>query len=243
MARRATAGSALTRPAPAHWPGLNDRVWVEVQLPDLLGGDLVRVPTRVEDTSEAGLVVAAPSFRGDLQVVAPGLAVSVCWAGQRGQSRQEFLIAEVVRRRVPAWELAPCSDVVVEQRRRYARVPALGPARIVPVAGDPLAAEPGPDGAEDEPVVLAQLVDLSEGGSALSVPAGSWMRLGRLARVHFDLDGYPVDQPGQIVRSLNALDPGHLEVVVAFSDPVPAADRLRRYVMQTQIRQRRGGDR
>ncbi len=45
------------------------------------------------------------------------------------------------------------------------------------------------------------------------------------------------------MRSLDSLEADRLEVVVAFAEPVAAADRLRRYVMQTQIRQRRGGDR
>ena len=243
MARRAATGAALTRAASAQWPGLNHRVWVELQMPDLFGGELVRLPTRVEDTHESSLVVAAPSFRGDLHVVAPGLPVAVAWAGARGQSRQEFLIAEVVRRRVSAWDLAPCSEVVVEQRRRYARVPAAGAVRLSPVAGDPLQREADHADGVQEPALPALLVDLSEGGSALSVPVGSWLRLGRLVRMSFDLEGSPVDQVGQVVRSLDSLDAGVLEVVVAFSEPVPAADRLRRYVMQTQIRQRRGGDR
>ncbi|WP_432541990.1 PilZ domain-containing protein [Kineococcus sp. SYSU DK002] len=243
MARRAASGAQLARSAPGQWPGLNDRVWVEVHLPDSLGGETIRIPTRVEDSTDTSLVVAAPSFRGDLHVVAPGLAVSVCWAGQRGQSRQDFLLAEIVRHRVPAWDLAPSGDVVVEQRRRFARVPAAGTALVSPVAGDPLRAEPDPEDGQDEPVVDGRLIDLSEGGSAVSVPVGTWLRLGRLARISFDLEGDPVDQVGQVVRSLDSLDPGRVEVVLAFAEPVAAADRLRRYVMQTQIKHRRGGDR
>ncbi|MEZ0166028.1 PilZ domain-containing protein [Kineococcus sp. LSe6-4] len=243
MARRTPAGAELTRSAPAHWPGLNERVWVEVQMPDSHGGEAIRIPTRVEDASEASLVVAAPSFRGDLHVVAPGLPVAVCWAGRRGQSRQDFLIAEVVRRRVPAWDLAPCGEVAVEQRRRYVRVPATGGVRLSAVPGDPLAAEVDPADPVVEPAVAARLLDLSEGGSAVSVPAGTWVRLGRRARLSFDLEGVALDQEGQVVRTLDSLDAHRLEVVVAFTEPVAAADRLRRYVMQTQIRQRRGGDR
>jgi c-di-GMP-binding flagellar brake protein YcgR len=243
MPRRAASGAELSRAATTQWPGLNHRVWVELQMPEALGGELIRLPTRVEDTGEGSLVVAAPSFRGDLHVVAPGLPVTVAWAGTRGRSRQDFLIAEVVRRRVAAWDLAPCGEVTVEQRRRYARVPAGGPVRLSPVEGDPMQREADLAEGVVEPVVPAHLVDLSEGGSALSVPVGSWPGLGRLVRMSFDLDGAPVDQVGQVVRSLESLDPALLEVVVAFSEPVPAADRLRRFVMQTQIRQRRGGDR
>lgn len=132
---------------------------------------------------------------------------------------------------------------MVEQRRRYARVPASGSVRLSPVEGDPLQREADLADGVVEPLLEGHLVDLSEGGSALSVGGGSWLRLGRLVRMSFELDGAPLDQVGQVVRSLDSLDPDLVEVVVAFSEPVPAADRLRRFVMQTQIRQRRGGDR
>nr|WP_276612133.1 PilZ domain-containing protein [Kineococcus vitellinus] len=138
--------------------------------------------------------------------------------------------------------MAPSSEVVVEQRRRYARVPARGAASLHPVPGDPLQHEDAAAEEAEQPVG-GLLVDLSEGGVAVSVPVGSWLQLGRLARAGFELDGAPVVQAGQVVRSLPSLDPERVEVVVAFGEPVAAADRLRRYVMQTQIKQRARGDR
>ena len=240
MAKRSTAGE-LTRSAPAEWPTVNSRIWVHVQMPDSFGGEEVRLPTRVEDSDAGRLVVAAPSFRGDLHVVSPGLPVTVSWAGPRGQSRQGFLLAEVVRRRVAAWDLAPSSEVVVEQRRRFARVAASGEVRVRAVAEDPLKDEDEP--ADEQ--VGGLLVDLSEGGALVSVATGSWLALDRLVRVLLDVEGSPVDQLAQVVRVHPALpgDPGRQEVVVGFVEPVVAADVLRRHVMQTQIRHRRGGER
>ena len=239
MVKRSTAGE-LVRSAPAAWPAVNSRVWAHLQLPDSFGGEEVRLPTRVEDAVAGRLVVAAPGFRGDLHLVAPGLPVTISWAGLRGQSSQGFLLAEVVRRRVAAWDLAPCGDVVVRQRRRFARVVAAGAVQVHAVAGDPLKVEG--EAADEE--VGGRLVDLSEGGALVSVPNGSWLTLGRLVRLVFDVEGSRVDQVAQVVRShpVPAGGPDRHEVVIGFLEPVVAADTLRRYVMQTQIRHRRGGE-
>ena len=240
MARRASAGVATPAP-PAQWPAINGRVRVQVQLPEALGGELVDLPTRVEDSGEGSLVVAAPSFSGDLHVVAPGLPVTVSWASDRGHVRQDFLIAEVSRRQVPSWDLAPCGEVEVQQRRRYVRVPVSGALRLQPVPGDP--ARPGPAGADaaPEPAVTAAFVDLSEGGACVRVRRGTWAQPGRLVRAVFDLDGGPVDQLADVVRAVP--DPSgtgeHDDLVLGFVEPVAAADRLRRHVMQVQIRNRR----
>ncbi|NAZ88391.1 PilZ domain-containing protein [Kineococcus indalonis] len=231
----------VTPTAPAQWPAVNGRVRVQVQLPENLGGDLVDLPTRVEDSGENSLVVAAPGFSGDLHVVAPGLPVTVSWASERGHVRQDFLIAEVVRRRVPSWDLAPCGEIAVQQRRRYVRVPLVGALRLQPVPGDPAGPDGQQPGAAPEPVVTAAFVDLSEGGACVRVPRGSWARPGRLVRAVFELDGGPVDQLADVVRS--SPEPSgageHEHLVLGFVEPVAAADRLRRHVMQVQIRNRR----
>ncbi|MGI4895705.1 MAG: PilZ domain-containing protein, partial [Janthinobacterium lividum] len=240
MAKRSNVGE-LAR-TPAQWPAINSRVWVGVQLPDSSSGepgDEVRLPTRVEDFGAGRLVVAAPGFRGDLQVVAPGLAVTVVWASARGQCRQDFLLAEMRRLRVACWDLAPCTDVVIQQRRRFVRATVSGRAHLSQVPEDPMKGE-------DEPVdalVGGSLIDLSEGGVSVNVAWGSWLRLGRLVRVAFDVEGSPVEQLAQVVRLRPAVGgvPGREEVMIGFLEPVPAADRLRRYVMQAQIRYRRGG--
>ncbi|WP_432491065.1 PilZ domain-containing protein [Kineococcus auxinigenes] len=240
MARRTTA-EVVNPASPAQWPAVNGRVRVRVQLPDALGGELLDLPTRVEDTGPGRLVVAAPGFTGDLHVVAPGMPVTVTWASHRGQLRQDFLIAEVVRHRVPSWDLAPCGEVSVQQRRRFVRVPVTGSLRLHAVPGEPRRAGDQDAGAAAEPAVTAAFVDLSEGGACVRVHRGSWLSPGRVVRTVFEVPGGPVDQLADVVRLVP--DPAgtgeHDDLVLVFVEPVAAADRLRRHVMQEQIRNRR----
>ncbi|MCI2240591.1 PilZ domain-containing protein [Kineococcus sp. TRM81007] len=228
----------MSSTSPAQWPAVNGRVRVQVQLPEALGGDLLELPTRVEDSAEGSLVVAAPGFSGDLHLVAPGMPVTVLWASERGQMRQDFLIAEVVRRRVPSWDLAPCGEVEVQQRRRFVRVPVTGNLRLHAVPGDPVRQDPD---AAPEPAVTAAFVDLSEGGACVRVRSDAWPEAGRLVRTVFELDGGPVEQLAEVVRLVP--DPAgtgeHDDLVLSFVEPVAASDRLRRHVMQEQIRNRR----
>ncbi|WP_432493423.1 PilZ domain-containing protein [Kineococcus gypseus] len=233
-----------TAPAPAQWPALNGRVSVHVQLPDSLGGQLLELPTRVEDSGEDRLVVAAPSFTGDLHLVGPGLAVTVSWASERGRLRQDFVVGEVVRRRVACWDLVPVGELTVQQRRRYVRVPLSGGLRLLPVPGDPaapaVAAPAGEPPAPEEPAAAA-FIDLSEGGACVRLRRGAWPAPGRLVRAVFDLDGGPVDQLAEVVRAAPGAGGAgeHDDLVLVFVEPVAAADRLRRHVMQVQIRNRR----
>ncbi|WP_369054569.1 PilZ domain-containing protein [Kineococcus terrestris] len=298
MAR--TAGAAPgRRTAPPGWPALNSRVHVRVHLPEKLGDRELELPTRVEDEVDGALVVAAPTFAGDLHVAVPGLPVAVSWSSDRGRCVVDAVLVRVVRHRVSCWELEPASDVRTEQRRRYARVRTSGHVRVLPVPlpdeagahraparpaleaaplqalpalrrvlraaadgrGEPPAATPdvpptaGPAGAAGpagpgepagavEPELTAAFVDLSEGGACLRLAEPAWLAPGRRVRVLFDLAGGPVDQLAEVVRAAPARDVADRhDVVLAFVEPVPAADRLRQHVMRTQIDNRRRGDR
>ncbi|WP_432546518.1 PilZ domain-containing protein [Kineococcus sp. SYSU DK004] len=291
MAR--TAGAAPgRRTAPPGWPALNSRVHVRVHLPEKLGDRELELPTRVEDEVDGALVVAAPTFAGDLHVAVPGLPVAVSWSSDRGRCVVDAVLVRVVRHRVSCWELEPASDVRTEQRRRYARVRTSGHVRVLPVpdetgarrppappvqpalqaaplqalpalrralraAADGRGEDPAPaagatggttaDAGPDvpvEPELTAAFVDLSEGGACLRLAEPSWLTPGRRVRVLFDLAGGPVDQLAEVVRVAPARDVADRhDVVLAFVEPVPAADRLRQHVMRTQIDNRRRGDR
>jgi len=123
---------------PGTWPEVNDRVRVRLELPPHQGGDEIDLRTRVEDVHDGLLVVAAPTFAGDLHVAQEGLPVTLSWATARGQCLQAFVLTTVVRRSVPCWELHPAGEVVHEQRRRFVRVPVIGLGRLsaVPAPAD-----------------------------------------------------------------------------------------------------------
>lgn len=222
---------------PSTWPEVNDRVRVRLDLPPRWGGTEVDVLTRVEDVRDGLLVVAAPTFAGDLHVAQEGLQVTASWATQRGHCRQDFALSAVVRLSVPCWELRPDGDVVHEQRRRFVRVPVVGSARLaeVPLPEDPDPADPhaahrlpaglqedaGPaddpgggdtgEAASGETPIGAALVDLSEGGACVRSRAASWLGAGRQVLLTFEVDGGPVEQLADVLRVDRCAGPSALD--------------------------------
>jgi len=266
------AGTRTEVGVPAGWPGVNDRVHVRLDLPSRQDGEEFDEITRVEDVrAERGgdlMVVAAPPFAGDLHVAVEGKSVTVAWATERGHSRQDFVITAVVRHLVPCWEMVADGPVVSEQRRRFVRVPVTGSALLhhVPapeatvseatVSGATVsdATVPGsPDDGERDAAglqVVGQLVDLSEGGACVRAGVRPWVAAGREVRFELEVDGAPVVQLAVVLRVRPAPGPSALDrdqqvqdVVLEFVEPVPVADRVRRYVMRVQIENRRRGER
>ena len=236
--------AAVERTRVIGWPGVNHRVRVGLTQPAGLGGDVLELPTRVEDVLDEALVLAAPDFAGDLHFAVPGLELSLAWATERGSCTQDVTLVEVSRQRVPCWVVEPAGPVLVQQRRRYVRVAVTGGARLREVtsgagAGQPPAA-PG--------VADATLVDLSEGGVHLRTAPVPWLVPGRSVRAVFEIGDGPVDVLADVLAvrlptGLAPVGPSDASVAVAleFVEPVACADRLRAYVMQMQILNRRRG--
>jgi c-di-GMP-binding flagellar brake protein YcgR len=182
-------------------------------------------PSRVEDSTATTLVLAAPSYAGDLLTTRVGMAALVRWTGARGLFEVDVALDRVRRHdAVAVWEVHPTSEVRVQQRRRYARVRAELPMVFVPRADTP---------AE---VVNGTGVDLSEGGLRARVPAGAIVEGARL-QARFALDDEAVSVLGSVIKV--AVAGRQAEVVVIFEEPVADEAVIRRWVLRQQILARR----
>ncbi|HEY4410241.1 MAG TPA: PilZ domain-containing protein [Acidimicrobiia bacterium] len=200
------------RPGP--WPDVNQRV-------EIFGSTWgTWLPTRVEDRRADRLVVAVPQNPdrpGPLS--RPPDFVAVRWTGPRGIGMVEATVGIVTRAGiVPTWELVGRGQPVLFQRRRYARVPVVLPARVV--------TRRGPWG--------ITILDLAEGGIRCLAPQMVPIEPGEPIEVAFDFDGLGVTSGAEVVRW--ALAPGGVTIVFRFVGLGRAdADRLRRFVFRQEL--------
>jgi hypothetical protein len=175
----------------------------------------VRTGTAVDDTT-LPCAPARPLRSEDLPE--PGAAAEVRWSDATSLWIRPVLVARV---RAGVLTLtatgAPCST----QRRRFFRAPVALDVEIAHEGG----------------VTSATACDLSEGGARVRADGPLPLPLTPvIARVR--LPGKDLDVPGTVVR---ATDHGRVqEVGVAFDEvPVPAADAIRKQVLEAQVASRR----
>jgi c-di-GMP-binding flagellar brake protein YcgR len=119
---------------------------------------------------------------------------------------------------VPAWELVGRGEPALFQRRRYARVPVVLPARAV-----------GRRGAWG-----LTILDVAEGGIRCLAPQRAPFEPGEPIEVSFDIGGQLLTTRAEVVRW--AVAPGGVTVVFRFVDlPRGDADRLRRFVFRQEL--------
>lgn len=197
------------------------------------------LPTRVEQAEGAELLVAAPvgqldptavagelgSFlRGDREEAVP---VEVVWGTMRGECRMRTLLVGVERRAVTLWRLEVTGPVEVSQRRRHVRVNTQ--LRVQVGQADP--AQTAAEGVT---------MDVSEAAFRCSFPSGRVdLEIDSPVSLSFDLEGSRCEATGWVhtVRR----NQGRTDVVILFDQPVPCAQDLRKFVLQTQIQQRQKG--
>lgn len=195
-----------------------------------LGEDLPVLPSRVEDVVEAGsgaeLVVAAPSYVGDVQGPQLDGLVSVHWTGARGVCSAPARFLGVGRQEgcaVKVWRLRVVDEVTLVQRRRYARVET-GAAVSVSAA-------------DVDTVRVGWVLDLSEGGVRCRIAPGAFT-VDEPVEVRINLDGEVVTAVGSVLRA-ERREGAFDEIIVTFPEDHPAARLVRRHVLAEQARQRR----
>lgn len=199
---------------PGSWPAVN-------QLVEIFGSTWgTWLPTRVEDRLHHRLVVAVPQNPDRAEPLArPPDFVAVRWTSPRGIGMVEAVVGAASRAGiVPTWELAGRGDPVLFQRRRYARVPVVLPARVLTRRG----------------AWGLTILDLAEGGIRCLAPQMVPFEPGEPLEVSFEVDGLGLTTEARVVRW--ALAPGGVTIVFRFVElPRAEADRLRRFVFRQEL--------
>jgi PilZ domain len=199
---------------PGSWPEVNQRV-------EIFGSAWgAWLPSRVEDRRGDRLVVAVPQDPDGLRPLRrPADWVALRWTGPRGIGMVEANVTTAGRAGiVPTWELVGRGEPSLFQRRRYARVPVVLPARVVSRRG----------------ASRLTILDVGEGGIRCLASERAPFDPGEAIEVSFDVDGLGLTARAEVVRL--RLAPGGVTVVFRFVDlPRGEADRLRRFVFRQEL--------
>jgi hypothetical protein len=194
------------------------------------GGEVPLLASRVEDVADRDLLLSAAAQIGATVTPTPGSTLTVLWTGPRGVCSLPAEFRGVEKGSVRLWRVRAAGSIDVTQRRRFARVAAGGAISVQPTTA-----------ATDEAsaTVMGWMLNLSEGGVCLRAAPGT-PDIGTRVRVRLSLDRELTEVEGEVLR-LSAATGDFEEVVVAFTPAERQADRIRRYVMEEQLRQRRAG--
>lgn len=189
----------------------------------VIDDDGLVLPSRVESVEGPELLVAAPSYVGDLSGPREGTELSVHWTSVRGVCSIPVQFVGAERAGIKLWRLRSAGSLEMIQRRRFARVETGGALSVV-----------GPD---LQTVRVGWMLDLSEGGVRARMAPGNF-GADDPVEVRINMDGEVVSVVGQVVRTLPPRE-GFEEVIVCFPEDHPAANAMRRYVFAEQARLRR----
>lgn len=203
---------------PGELPPVNTRV-------DVHGRWERWVPSRVEDTGDGVLLLAAPATHDYEIQPRLGDAVEIQWVSARGVAQVKAVVEHVSQESsLHLWRVRLTSGPVTHQRRRYVR------AQVVL----PVVVERKVDG--DTERIEASTVDLSEGGVQMIVLPPDLLPLSSFVVVHITVEGEPMRLSGDVLQSRERPDGGHT-VVVRFLDVRPGdADRIRKFAFASQVR-------
>jgi hypothetical protein len=257
----------IALPAPARYGTLTRPAAASTtSAPSVLGtalapamSDLLELASRVEDIEPAAqrrggrrstLYVAAPRYPGDREGPEPSSRCRVIWPSPAGiyALPTRFEGRALVGPRVRAWRLAVDGPVERVQRRRYFRVPWVGPVTLEVMPGEelqPAGSWPGLTAivpGEGLQVLTGTTVDLSEGGLRVTLPAPGLPDRTAI-RVLLPVRDEVLVLPATTVWSRPAPRPAVrlTETGISFDDVERYGDVLRREVVEAQLRARRVG--
>jgi c-di-GMP-binding flagellar brake protein YcgR len=179
-------------------------------------------PSRIEDVETNEITINSPVGASAALLASGSREIDLSWLSSRGRYEQRCIVVEHASGGQKKWRLRPVRRAVLIQRRRYVRVTAQVPVRVV-VEGQEV---PG------------LTVDVSEGGFRVSL-ARRVIPEFAYTTVTAQTGGVPVAVSGYVLRSTDA-PPDRTHVVIAFDASTGEVEAIRRFVLNAQLRARAG---
>ena len=210
------------------------------------------VRSRVEDviprptaTEAHQLLIAAPAYDGDVELLAVDAPCAVVWATSKEliELPTAFLDEELSGPLVRVWRMAVTGAPIRLQRRDYGRVPMTLPVHISIIDDAESAAGNTGGTAPEAAVRVGRTQDVSEGGvlCALEPPA---LLTDAPVQVDLAIEGVELSIRAFVVRTFPVRERGGDPVVVTavrFENPEEYGDVVRRAVFAEQMRNRKLG--
>ena len=195
---------------------------------------------RVVVAEGAALTVGATQVIGVPPPPPMGTPVTIRWSGRRGRYSAGTVLTDVDATQFAVWTLQVTGGVEIEQRRRFVRAPAEGSVQINPAAPT------------SDVVLVAELIDISEGAIRLRLP-GKGIDETQPLQVRLQIGDGLLSLKATVMKIgvHDPLGPGNddpeataaeqdptLEAVLRIEPDETQAKALRRYVMDLQRRER-----
>jgi PilZ domain len=176
--------------------------------------------SRIEDVETDAITINSPTGASAALLASGSREVDLLWLSPRGRYEQRCVVVEHASGGQKQWRLRPVRRAVLIQRRRYVRVAAQVPVRIM-VAGHEV---PG------------LTVDVSEGGFRVRLPRQVIPDLA-FTTVMAQIGGVHVAASGYVLRT-NDAPPDRTDAVIAFDAGTGEVEAIRRFVLNAQLRAR-----
>jgi hypothetical protein len=176
--------------------------------------------SRIEYVQTDAITINSPAGASAALLASGSREVDLSWLSPRGRYEQRCVVVEHVSGGQKRWRLRPVRRAVLIQRRRYVRVAAQVPVRVMV-------------GGQEVPGLT---VDVSEGGFRVRLPRHVIPDLA-FTTVMAQIGGVPVAVSGYVLRTSDA-PPDRTDAVIAFDAGIGEVEAIRRFVLNAQLRAR-----
>lgn len=176
--------------------------------------------SRIEDVETDAITINSPAGASAALLASGSREVDLSWLSPRGRYEQRCVVIEHASGGQKQWRLRPVRRAVLIQRRRYVRVAAQVPVRVVVEGHD----------------VPGLTVDVSEGGFRVRLARQDIPHLA-FTTVVAQIGGVSVGVSGYVLRTSDVL-PDRTDAAIAFDAGTGEVEAIRRFVLNAQLRAR-----